>query len=76
MALVTALKSGSLGAAALDVFADEPNVPKELLQMPNVVLTPHIASYTLETTTAMGNLVVDNLDAYFANKPLLTPWSY
>jgi lactate dehydrogenase-like 2-hydroxyacid dehydrogenase len=74
--LVTALKKGSLGAAALDVFANEPKIPLELLHMPNVVLTPHIASYTLETTKAMGNLVADNLEAYFANKPLLTPWSH
>jgi hydroxypyruvate reductase len=75
-ALVTALQEGKLGAAALDVFADEPNVPEALFAMPNVVLTPHIASGTLETRQAMGELVIRNLEAHFAGKPLLTPFPY
>jgi hydroxypyruvate reductase len=75
-ALVTALQEGKLGAAALDVFADEPNVPEALFTMPNVVLTPHIASGTLETRQAMGELVIRNLEAHFAGKPLLTPLPY
>ena len=72
-ALVTALQTGRLGSAALDVFVDEPHVPAALLTMENVVLTPHIASATDETRRAMGQLMVDNLAAFFAGKPLLTP---
>lgn len=72
-ALVAALTSGKLGQAALDVFEDEPNVPPELMDMPNVVLQPHAASATEETRAAMGQLVVDNIAAHFAGKPLLTP---
>ncbi|GAB3245426.1 2-hydroxyacid dehydrogenase [Chitinimonas naiadis] len=72
-ALVLALQQGLLGAAALDVYADEPHPNPGLLALPNVVLTPHIGSMTLETRTAMGQLVLDNLDAYFNHRPLLTP---
>ncbi len=73
-ALVAALLENRLGAAGLDVFADEPNVPKALLEMTDrVVLQPHQASATHETRAAMGQLVLDNLDAFFAGKPLLTP---
>lgn len=72
-ALVAALQAGRLGGAALDVFEDEPNVPAALLAMENVVLTPHIASATSETRRAMGDLMIDNLDAFFAGKPMPTP---
>lgn len=72
-ALVAALADGRLGAAALDVFADEPSVPAALAALPNVVLTPHVGSLTVETRHAMGQLVVDNLLAHFAGQPLLTP---
>ena len=72
-ALVTALQTGRLGAAALDVFADEPHVPAALFQMDNVVLTPHIASATDETRQAMGQLMLDNLKALFAGEALPTP---
>lgn len=71
-ALVQALKSGALGAAALDVFEAEPKVPEELLAMDNVVLQPHQGSATHDTRAAMGQLVIDNLVAHFAGKPLLT----
>jgi lactate dehydrogenase-like 2-hydroxyacid dehydrogenase len=71
-ALVQALKDGSLGAAALDVFEAEPKVPEALLAMDNVVLQPHQGSATHETRAAMGQLVVDNLKAHFEGKPLLT----
>ncbi|HZS83222.1 MAG TPA: 2-hydroxyacid dehydrogenase [Stellaceae bacterium] len=71
-ALVDALKGGILGRAALDVFEDEPKVPEALLAMENVVLTPHIGSATIETRAAMGQLMIDNLLAYYAGKPLLT----
>ena len=73
--LVAALKDGRLGGAGLDVFADEPNVPEELLEMDNVVLQPHQGSATIETRKAMGDLTVDNLAAHFAGKPVLTPIS-
>ncbi len=71
--LVLALQEGRLGGAALDVFEDEPNVPEGLRALSNVVLTPHVASATDETRTAMGQLMMDNLAAYFAGAPLLTP---
>ena len=73
VALVDALKQGRLGGAGLDVFYDEPKVPDELLQMTNVVLTPHIASATEETMRAMGQNVVDNLDSWFAGTGAITP---
>ena len=72
-ALVAALAQGRLGAAGLDVFANEPHVPEALMAMDNVVLLPHQGSATVETRRAMGDLVVDNLAAHFAGKPPLTP---
>ncbi|AVR96453.1 NAD(P)-dependent oxidoreductase [Pseudoduganella armeniaca] len=72
-ALVAALAAGTLGAAGLDVFANEPEVPVALAALPNVVLTPHVGSLTVETRHAMGQLVIDNLLAHFAGAPLLTP---
>ena len=72
-ALVKALHDGVIAGAGLDVFADEPRVPEALLAMDNVVLQPHQASATHETRTAMGQLMIDNLQAHFAGKPLLTP---
>jgi lactate dehydrogenase-like 2-hydroxyacid dehydrogenase len=74
-ALVTALRDGKLGGAGLDVYADEPQVPAALLALENVVLLPHLASATRETRAAMGQLMIDNLKAHFAGKPLLTPVS-
>ena len=71
-ALLAALQSGALGAAALDVFADEPRVPPALLAMENVVLQPHVGSATHETRAAMGQLVLDNLAAHFAGQALPT----
>jgi lactate dehydrogenase-like 2-hydroxyacid dehydrogenase len=72
-ALVQALKSGTILAAGLDVFASEPNVPDELKTMQNVVLLPHIGSASVVTRNAMDQLVVDNLEAWFGGKPPLTP---
>ena len=71
-ALVTALKAGSIKGAGLDVFADEPHIPAELLAMDNVVLLPHVGSATRETRQAMGDLCKANLDAYFGGKGVLT----
>jgi lactate dehydrogenase-like 2-hydroxyacid dehydrogenase len=72
-ALIAALKSGTILAAGLDVFEREPNVPDELKSMQNVVLLPHIGSASVVTRNAMDQLVVDNLKAWFAGKPPLTP---
>ncbi len=71
-ALVAALQEGRLGGAALDVFEDEPHVPAALLAMGNVVLTPHIASATNETRQAMGDLMIDNLEAFFGGRAMPT----
>jgi hydroxypyruvate reductase len=71
-ALIHALQNGVIRAAGLDVFANEPNVPAELLTLENAVLLPHVGSGTHETRRAMANLVVENLRAHFADKPLLT----
>ncbi len=68
-ALVDELASGRI-SAGLDVFAGEPRVPKRLLNLPNVVLTPHIASATVETRAAMTRVLVDNVLAFGSGKPL------
>lgn len=75
-ALVEALKSHTIRGAAIDVFANEPNVPAELLTMENVVLTPHMASGTVQTRQAMADLTFANLEAYFEGKPVLTRVSH
>ncbi|MEO1276951.1 MAG: 2-hydroxyacid dehydrogenase, partial [Pseudomonadota bacterium] len=72
-ALVEMLASKAIAGAALDVFADEPQVPEALWSLDNVVLSPHQGSATTKTRTAMGDLVVRNLAAHFAGDPLLTP---
>ena len=72
-ALIKALAGGQLGHAALDVFDNEPNVAPELLALPNVIVQPHQGSATVETRTAIGQLMIDNISAHFAGKPLLTP---
>ncbi|HTN63771.1 MAG TPA: 2-hydroxyacid dehydrogenase [Devosia sp.] len=70
--LLAALVEGRLGGAALDVFADEPRVPDGFFGLPNVVLTPHMASATHETRQAMADLVLANLVSHFAGQPLPT----
>ena len=72
-ALIQALKSGTILAAGLDVFAQEPKVPDELKAMQNVVLLPHVGSASVVTRNAMDQMVVDNLKLWFAGKPVLTP---
>ena len=69
-ALVAALAGGRLGAAGLDVFAREPQVPEALMALPNVVLQPHLGSATAECRLDMGNLVLANLAAHFEGRPL------
>lgn len=71
--LLIALRNKSIAGAGLDVFANEPNVPEELLKMDNVVLSPHVGSATLETRSKMGQLVLQNLLAQFDGRPVLTP---
>jgi lactate dehydrogenase-like 2-hydroxyacid dehydrogenase len=70
--LIAALAEDRLAGAALDVFEDEPNVPEALRTSARVVLTPHIASATLETRMRMADLVLKSLDDFFAGAPLLT----
>lgn len=72
-ALARCLADGSLGAAALDVFEEEPKVHPALMTLDNVVLQPHVGSATHDTRLAMGNLAIDNLLAFFAGQNLLTP---
>ena len=72
-ALALALRDKRIAAAGLDVFEGEPKVHPDLLTVPNVVLTPHIASATLPTRLAMANLAADNLIAYLTGKAPLTP---
>lgn len=72
-ALIEALKSRTIYSAGLDVFAKEPEVPKELLEMDHIVLFPHLGSSTEVTRAAMDQLLVDNILAWAAGKPPLTP---
>ena len=72
-ALIRVLNAGELGGAGLDVFADEPGVPKELQGLPNVVLTPHMGSATWQTREAMSELVVENVRAFERGQRLATP---
>jgi lactate dehydrogenase-like 2-hydroxyacid dehydrogenase len=72
-ALIAALAEGRLGHTALDVFESEPKPSPELLKLPNVIVQPHHGSGTIETRTAIGQLMIDNLSAHFAGRPLLTP---
>lgn len=71
-ALLRALEQGDIAGAGLDVFVDEPRVPEGFFKLDNVVLQPHVGSGTHPTRTAMGQLVIDNLAAWFAGKPLPT----
>jgi lactate dehydrogenase-like 2-hydroxyacid dehydrogenase len=72
-ALIEALKNRTIYSAGLDVFAKEPHVPKELLDMDHIVLFPHLGSSTEVTRAAMDQLVVENILAWAAGKPPLTP---
>jgi lactate dehydrogenase-like 2-hydroxyacid dehydrogenase len=67
-ALIAALRSGTIAGAGLDVYEGEPEIPHELLELDNAVLLPHLGSATLETRTAMGMLVLDNLQDFLAGR--------
>lgn len=72
-ALIAALQAGTIAAAGLDVFADEPRVPQALIDLPNVSLLPHVASASVPTREAMADLVVDNIVSWFDTGRPLTP---
>lgn len=72
-ALVEALKNRTIYSAGLDVFANEPHVPQELIEMDHIVLFPHLGSSTEVTRAAMDQLVVDNILSWAEGKPPLTP---
>jgi lactate dehydrogenase-like 2-hydroxyacid dehydrogenase len=72
-ALIQALKDKTILSAGLDVYLREPEVPAELMAMDHVVLFPHLGSASVHTRTQMDQLVVDNLLAWAAGKPPLTP---
>jgi lactate dehydrogenase-like 2-hydroxyacid dehydrogenase len=72
-ALIKALAEKRIMAAGLDVYANEPDVPQELIAMDNVVLFPHLGSASVHTRDKMDQLVVDNIGAWAAGKPPLTP---
>ena len=72
-ALAQALRNRTIAAAGLDVFEGEPKVHPDLLTVPNVVLTPHIASASIATRMAMANLAADNLISFFTQGRAITP---
>ncbi|MGQ0657469.1 MAG: 2-hydroxyacid dehydrogenase [Chromatiales bacterium] len=69
-ALVEALRNGTIKAAGLDVYESEPKVTEDLLTLENVVLLPHLGSATRETRVAMGMRVLENLELFFAGRPV------
>ncbi len=71
--LAQALHNGTIAAAGLDVYAKEPQVHNLLISAPNTVLLPHIASASVHTRAAMGQLVIDNLVAWFTDQTAITP---
>ncbi len=72
-ALIEALRTGKILAAGLDVYENEPNVPAELIALPNAVLLPHVGSASVKTRQAMAECVVGNIFAWADGKPPLTP---
>lgn len=72
-ALIEALQNGTILTAGLDVFEDEPRVPQALIDMPHVLLLPHVGSASVVTRAAMGQLVVDNLVSWFETGKPVTP---
>jgi lactate dehydrogenase-like 2-hydroxyacid dehydrogenase len=73
LVLLRYLQEKKIAGAGLDVFEHEPKVPPEFYSLDNAVLFPHVASATVETRKAMGDLQVENLHLHFAGKPIKTP---
>ncbi|KAL7593419.1 hypothetical protein Lser_V15G31700 [Lactuca serriola] len=71
--LVNCLVEGEIGGVGLDVFENEPNVPTQMLELDNVVLLPHRTAFTRESFHDAAQILLSNLEAFFTNKPLLTP---
>jgi lactate dehydrogenase-like 2-hydroxyacid dehydrogenase len=72
-ALIKALREKRILSAGLDVYTKEPDVPKELIEMDHVVLFPHVGSASVHTRQKMDQLVADNILAWAADKPPLSP---
>jgi lactate dehydrogenase-like 2-hydroxyacid dehydrogenase len=72
-ALISALDSGTIRAAGLDVFAHEPKVPEALIKLENTCLLPHVGSASQHTRQAMGDLMVENLISWFSKGTVVTP---
>ena len=72
-ALIGCLTNGTIAAAGLDVFYNEPRVPQALIDLPNTCLLPHVGSASIATRIAMADLVVDNLISYFSTGTVITP---
>ncbi|MBS7791152.1 2-hydroxyacid dehydrogenase [Roseococcus sp. SDR] len=72
-ALITALRANRIAGAAIDVVDGEPEVPDAMRALPNLIITPHIAGRSPESILATASMVVANLQAHFAGKPVLTP---
>jgi lactate dehydrogenase-like 2-hydroxyacid dehydrogenase len=72
-ALIEALADKTILTAGLDVFEDEPRVPQALIDMPHVVLLPHVGSASHHTRKLMGQLVVDNLTSWFSGEGPISP---
>ena len=70
--MIYCLENNLILAAGLDVYTNEPNIPEKLMKLKNTVLLPHIASGTVETRNAMGQLVFDNIINYFEGKSLIS----
>ncbi|MFS7932609.1 putative oxidoreductase [Helianthus anomalus] len=70
--LVKCLLEGELGGVGLDVFENEPNAPRELFELDNVVFLPHAAAFTNESFYDVAQVMIANLEVFFGNKPLLT----
>ncbi|XP_038885023.1 glyoxylate/hydroxypyruvate reductase HPR3-like [Benincasa hispida] len=73
-AMIECLIQGEIRGAGLDVFEDEPEIPKQLFNLDNVVLSPHVAVTTTESIVGLTKLAVENLEEFFSNKPLVSPF--
>jgi lactate dehydrogenase-like 2-hydroxyacid dehydrogenase len=72
-AMIEALRERRIAGAALDVIEGEPQLPDGLIELENLVISPHVGGFSPESLRAMNGMVRDNLDAHFAGRPVLTP---